>query len=130
MTNRARPAAWQLLKKITIMKTSTFIKRVDDLLTKKGTLRATYNTAIDYLKKLTDNTYKRVYPLYWSRNMGRYILIDNTYKNMRYILNNAGVDYVESNDAPRGGKEGVYIELTKKGRQQLKNVDFDQLLNR
>ena len=36
------------------------------------------------------------------------------------MLKALGIDYTTGNDAPRGGAEGNYIELTAKGKRQIK----------
>ena len=36
------------------------------------------------------------------------------------MLKVLGIDYTTGNDAPRSGAEGFYIELTAKGKRQVK----------
>lgn len=98
------------------MKKETIEKRIEEnLFTKKGTLKNTYWEVIFWLT--TYNT-KRAYPKSWKNSWAK--LIDKSPK-YEFVLRTLGIDYVTGNDAPRGGQEGFYFELTAKGRRQIRD---------
>lgn len=55
------------------------------------------------------------------RGHGRFVsLSDCRHYNAIKALELLGVDYTTGNDAPRGGKTGDFVELTEKGRRQVR----------
>ena len=100
------------------MKTKTFEYRVKkNLCTKKGEVKSCYAGVIEEIKSgETKFHYFR-----WS---GFSTPVD---KRSRYqdVLKALNLDYTFGNSAPRGGKEGEYIELTKSAINSLKPVVSD-----
>lgn len=58
----------------------------------------------------------------WTRSGSRYKLDDKSHDRLYFALRYIGIDFVVGNDAPRGGAEGDFIELTTKGVRQLKRI--------
>ena len=48
----------------------------------------------------------------WTNNFRR--LVESEHHSMLSFLKELGISYITGNDAPRGGVEGDYIELTRK----------------
>lgn len=96
------------------MKAVTIQKRIEKrFYTQKGVLNSHYSEAEMFL-----STGTKIYPRRWKRN-GRYKnLVDNSARILEF-LQGVGIDFTTGNDAARGGAEGFYIELTRKGLKQL-----------
>ena len=93
----------------------TLAKRIENKLTKKdGTIKVKYDRVIPFLKHGS-----KTYLHQWVRS-GRYSNLRDREGSLVEGLNLLGVDYKYSNDAPRGGMEGAYVELTAKGKRQVK----------
>lgn len=103
------------------MKATTLQSRIESKLTaKKGNIQVKFEKAINFL------TYpERVHPYSWSGSARHMKLQGDDY--IREAMDLIGIDYTTGNDAPRGGAEGRYIELTKKGLQQSKEWRIGRL---
>ena len=84
-----------------------------NLTTKSGSIRSCWMRTVNFL-----NSESTKYPIhYWTGSRNHMRLVET---NIEQGLNLLGIDYKVINDAPRGGKEGDKIELTKKGIAQVK----------
>ena len=98
------------------MKRETIEKRIaEHLMTKKGELMKKYGEPMWWLKYSGN----RHYPCRWHKS-GRHFNLEDKTKDFTDMLKALGIDYTTGNDAPRGGAEGFYIELTAKGKRQVK----------
>lgn len=103
-------------KRYKTMKRETIEKRITEhLMTKKGELMKKYSEPLDWLK----NSGNRRHTCRWHKS-GRHLNLEDKTKNYTDMLKALGIDYTTGNDAPKGGAEGFYIELTPKGRRQVK----------
>lgn len=99
------------------MKRETIEKRIkENLYTKAGKLMVKYSAPVEWLQRGGKD---RVHPCTWCRS-GRHISLSDHRSDYIIALKKLGIDYVADNDAPRGGMEGEYIELTAKGKRQVK----------
>lgn len=93
----------------------TLSKRISKkLTTKKGVIKACYASVLPML----NNPKQKVYLYAWRRSKGchnLYSLAGNIQQGLKIL----GIDFEEKNDAPKGGKEGDFIQLTVKGRRQV-----------
>ena len=100
------------------MKTKTFEKRVKkSLCTKKGEVKKSYTGVLEEIQR--GDT--RFYFFMWrgfSKPVDKHLLYENVLKSLK-------LGYTFGNSAPRGGKEGGYIELTKSAIISLKPVVSD-----
>jgi hypothetical protein len=104
------------------MKATTLQSRIESKLTAK-----TGNVQVKFEKALSFITYpERIHPYSWSGSVRRMKLVGND--NVREALDLLGIDYSIGNDAPRGGQQGYYVELTKKGLQQTKEWRMARLV--
>lgn len=114
------------------MNTTTFLNRVSksnnaDLVKKDGSLNAktAFIATYDLANLALGDKY---HPIYWSKSSSHFGLNGTSDKNrMLALLNAAGIEFEEGNDAPKGGLNGYYIRLTKKGLKQVKDIDFRSL---
>lgn len=96
------------------MKATTLQAKIQKhLTTKKGAIKDRYSFYKDFLVQG-----------YWFgkswRGRGRHISLSDTQYNAAIEICDAlGIDYKLGNDAPRGGKEGDFVEITKKGKRQI-----------
>lgn len=98
------------------MKRETIEKRIgENLMTKKGELMKKYGEPLWWLKYSGN----RHHPCRWHKS-GRHFNLEDKTKDFTDMLKALGIDYTTGNDAPRGGAEGFYIELTAKGKRQVK----------
>lgn len=98
------------------MKRETIEKRIEkNLMTKEGELMKKYSEPLDWLK----NSGSRRHPCRWHKS-GRHLNLEDKSGIYTEMLKALGIDYTTGNDAPRGGAEGFYIELTPKGLRQVK----------
>lgn len=98
------------------MKRETLEKRIKENLftaSKPKSLKVKYRLLIDMLIHPS-----RIYPRWWTNNYGT--LVDKS-EPILEGLHLLGIDYTDGNDAPRGGASGYYIELTKKGKRQVRD---------
>ena len=104
------------------MTTNTAKKRLADagLFTKKGEIVARYNSIIYALA----GGVTRFHCCRWRRNGRRHQLQDESEK-IRRVFNALRLPYTEGNDAPRGGREGDYLEITAAARRALDPVHAD-----
>lgn len=101
------------------MKATTLNARiVKSLTTKTGSVKSIYSEVI-YLLQNPERTLR---PVSWSRSGGHMNLRDNSF-NLTHGLNLIGIDFETGNDAPRGGREGYFVRLTKKGQNQVKDFN-------
>ena len=91
--------------------------------TKKGTLLTSGCKCLDGLKSLRTG---KIYPYYWTRSKGFCNLV-NRYGQIESFLCALKIDFTTGNDK-NGGKESDFIQLTAKGKRQIKNIDFNLLL--
>lgn len=86
-------------------------KRIENSYNANGTMPNTrdFNDALKVVKG------NKVY-YFHAIGSGRWTKI--TESNPEHYLTKWGIDYEKGNDAPRGGKLGNYIQLSKKGRKQ------------
>ena len=102
------------------MKATTLNARIaKNLTTKTGSVKSIYQEVIYLLKNPTIT----IRPVSWSRSGGYMNLRDNSF-NLTHGLNLIGIDFETGNDAPRGGKEGFFVKLTKKGQSQVKDFNL------
>lgn len=101
------------------MKAATLRKRIASRLTTKGgVLRKKYEPI--WLFILHAGT--RYHGKTWRRSGRHVTLEDSRHRALREALDLLGLDYATGNDAPRGGAEGDYIELTPKGLRQTREL--------
>ena len=107
------------------MNTQTAKKRLEraNFYTKKGVILASANKCINGLKLLKTG---KIYPYYWTRSKG-YCNLVARYGQIEVFLCTLKIDFVTGNDK-NGGKESDFIQLTAKGKQQVKEIDFNLLL--
>lgn len=106
------------------MNTQTAKTRLEraNFYTKKGTILASACKCLDGLKALKTG---KIYPYYWTRSQGRYNLV-NRYGQIEFFLRALKIDFTTGNDK-NGGKESDFIQLTAKGKKQVKEIDFNLL---
>ena len=94
------------------MKATTLEAKIKKFLTtKKGVIKDRYSFYKDFLVQG-----------YWFGKSwrGRHISLSDTQYNAAIEICDAlGIDYKLGNDAPRGGKEGDFVEITKNGKRQI-----------
>ena len=101
------------------MKAATLRKRIDArLTTKDGALKKRY----EHIWLFILHAGTRYHGKIWRRSGRRVTLEDSKYRALREALDLLGLDYATGNDAPRGGAEGDYIELTPKGLRQTREL--------
>jgi len=104
------------------MKAITLQKRIDqNLTTQKGIVRAIYRDVINLIKNPT----KTMRPISSGYSKGWSYVSDHSSDLIRG-LELIGIDFETGNDAPRGGKSGFFVRLTKKGQYQVK--DFNEAI--
>lgn len=98
------------------MKAETIKKRMEKAgwFTKAGAVRSNRERA---LWVVTYPDYVRWHFTFWDRK-GR--TLRDYLTDVVIGLREIGIDFRTGNDAPRGGREGDYIELTQKGRRQVR----------
>lgn len=97
------------------MKATILQARIEKyLFTKSGKLAARYSSLTESLKK--GKFYGGGYT--GSGRFSRATLAEHFAIKEAWTL--LGLDFIEGNDAPRGGVTGTYIELTSKGKRQVK----------
>jgi hypothetical protein len=96
------------------MKSITLQKRIEKkLFTANGTLACRYSFLDDFLIRGIWHGKS------WNYS-GRYCsLSDTQYRAAIEICEALKIDFVLGNDAPRGGKAGDFVEITKKGKRQI-----------
>ena len=100
------------------MKAKTLRDRVaQHLTTKAGTINKRYAHVLGFIAQ---GKGARYHGARWHGH-GR-TLSDSDHWNLIKALKLIGVDYVTGNDAPRGGREGDYVELTAKGLRQTREL--------
>lgn len=100
------------------MKTKTFEERVKkNLCTKKGEIKVAYSYIIENIKRGET----KFHYFKWSG----FSTPVNKRSNYECVLRALNLDYTFGNSAPRGGKEGEYIELKKSAINSLKPVVSD-----
>ena len=107
------------------MKKETLEKRISENLScKNGAVKRQYVEVIDIVR---NPKHGRRYLTSWE-NHGRSLRDrrPNAIEGLRLI----GIDFATGNDAPRHGMDGQYIELTPKGRRQVKEyADYHRMSN-
>lgn len=86
----------------------------ENLTTKKGTIKAKYESVIFLIL----NPKSKIHPVS-SRYSGGYVNVSDRTDDLIEGLKLLGIDYEQGNDAPRGGRDGNFIQLTTKGRRQV-----------
>lgn len=87
------------------------------LVTKKdGTLKQRTIEAIDLLVKDTI-----IHPSFYTGS-GRYIRLVSYEHEITTLLNMLGYKYKKGNNAPKGGKQGDYIKISKTALKTIKNL--------
>ena len=108
------------------MNTKTFIKRNASILTKRGTIRKEYYTAIRAIQGLLRN--ETIYTKKWIRNFSyghfRFHLDDSLHTHLQTLLDNSQVPYLISSVSI----EKTHITLSYNAKQQLKHVNFNLIL--
>ena len=101
------------------MKKETLEKRISaNLLTKTGTVKVKYYPVINLLKNPT----LILRPTHWRSLRGfKRMSVSDMSLDIKEGLTLLKIDFEEGNDATRGGIEGNYIKLTKKGQQQVRD---------
>lgn len=109
------------------MNTKTFINRIKNVaMTKRGKIASRYMDAITTIEYIAGG--KNRYPYRWVRNAGRCRLDGCTeVGNTITLLDILGIKLSWGNDAPKGGKEGDYMCLSKAEIRKLKDVDFSKI---
>lgn len=87
------------------------------LFTQKGEIKARYSSILYALAAGVT----RFHCCRWRRNGRRHQLQDDSEK-IRRVFNALRLSWTEGNDAPRGGREGDYIEITAAARRALAPV--------
>ncbi len=95
------------------MKASTLENRINkNLTTKSGSLRKDCESIIELFEN------GNIHPFGYSGS-GRCVTKAGSFNYT--ALDAMKIDYITGNDAPRGGHSGNYIELTAKGKRQVKD---------
>ncbi|NLB86065.1 MAG: hypothetical protein GX793_03270 [Bacteroidales bacterium] len=81
-------------------------------LTKKGTLNRNIKNAV--LSILINPKKRRIYPKHYTGS-GRYVNLKDYSFYITELLTLQGYKFTWGNDAPRGGKNGDYIQVSKAG---------------
>lgn len=98
------------------MRRETIEKRIAQHLTSKaGKIYSKYQNPLNWLRLGRE----RVHPCRWQHS-GRHYTLNDKSEYYFEMLKALGIDYTTGNDAPKGGAEGFYIELTPKSRRQVK----------
>lgn len=98
------------------MKASTLQSRIKKhLSTKEGVMHSKSQKVIEFITKSSTT----VYPRRWTRNGSKMKLVDTSHQYI-YALNALGIDYKTGNNVPRCGAYGLFIRLTKKGRNYVR----------
>lgn len=106
------------------MKATTLNSRIKkNLTTKTGSIYSKFSDVI----YLIENPTTTIKPILWKRSGGWTTLKDHS-NNLINGLNLIGIDFENGNDAPRGGKEGFFVRLTKKGKNQVKDYNLQAKL--
>lgn len=107
------------------MNTQTAKTRLEraNFYTKKGALLVSAYKCLDGLKSLRKG---KIYPYYWTRSKRHFLLV-NRNGDIYGFLRALKIDFVTGNDK-NGGKESDFIQLTAKGKRQVKDIDFNLLL--
>lgn len=77
--------------------------------TQANTVTIEYSLALEAI-----TTLNKVRPVYY-RGRGKWASKVDRLNELTTILDNANVEYIVGNDAPKGGQTGTYVLLTKKG---------------
>ena len=89
------------------MNKETFVKRIKPLMTKSNELNKRYSFVMLYLLQ----GHNRFYYNRWSYGCRHFNLIDNSDRYFK-VLKALKLKYILGDDAPKGGQEGNYIQLT------------------
>lgn len=102
------------------MKAKTLRDRIaQHLTTKAGDMQKRYDHVLGFI---AHGKGARYHGKTW-RRVGRHATLeDSKHWNLIRALDLLGLDYATGNDAPRGGAEGDYIELTAKGLRQTQEL--------
>ena len=84
---------------------------LDKILKKNGELAKKYECIKNELLARVKEGIVRFYPKKWTGSYGRRRLVNKSYDYM-WFAEAFGLDYKLGNDAPRGGVEGDYIDIT------------------
>lgn len=87
------------------------------LFTKAGVLSTNAKNAIQMAPKRGN----RIYPFSWGGSARHIRAIDNT-DYIKRFLKLAGMKFKTGNDAPKGGKEGNYLQVSATAMRLLKSV--------
>lgn len=102
------------------MKKETIAKRIcKNFLTSKGELSARHTGVL--IDLLTSKPGRRYRYFTWCRS-GRLVSARNSGLRYYEVFDALGLDFICDNDAPRGGRDGDYFQLTKKGENQVKDI--------
>lgn len=93
----------------------TLAARIEKNLTTKSGAIAVKFLGVVYL---INNPTMTIKPVQWTGTRNHMRLKDNS-ANIMLGLSLLGIDFETGNNAPRGGKEGFFIRLTKKGQKQV-----------
>lgn len=101
----------------------TLAARIEkNLTTKSGAIAVKFLGVVD----LIINPAKTIRPIQWTGTL-RHMRLKDSSDNIILGLRLVGVDFETGNDAPRGGKEGFFIRLTKKGKRQVAFYNKERL---
>lgn len=116
------------------MNTTTFKHRItktnpEKIYTKEGLIRIAYDKVIPLMIVLQEG--KRLHMKTWSKSFNHW-QINGEQREDRVIelLQKSSIEYRTGNDAKKGGRTGDFIELTKKGLRQCKDINFDEISTR
>lgn len=90
--------------------------------TKKGEVNKTFKNAIDSCKFNAETL--RIYPVSYGGS-GRHIVKRDFTSYITNLLTAQGYKFIKGNDAPRGGENGNYLQVSKKGFEfvlSIKNI--------
>ena len=91
-----------------------------NLLTKSGSLRKDVANAIHSSRIIGS----KIYPKYYTGS-GRYINLKDYSFHIIQILKMKGYKFEQGNDAPRGGKEGDFIKVSKTALKFIKDLTLN-----
>lgn len=98
------------------IKQGKYAFKPQNFITKSGTLNKHYSNALSGSRFVFKT--KRIYPCYWSGS-GNYINLKDYTVYVTNLLSCLGYKYSLGNDAPRGGRQGDYIQVSPKAYEAL-----------
>lgn len=108
------------------MNKETFLKRVPEILTKKGEISGPYYKALLGLALMVKG--EKYYPYRWRRSGGRYSLQGTqAVEKLESLCQHLKIALLSGNDK-QGGKEADYFYLSGRDRAKLADIDLYSML--